>query len=320
MLSIMQGWCNYELQDLHDERERAIVCGVSVDEVRQGVKGIVLSESLEESSKKATAILKRGQWPRFFFTKGGQGGIARKTYLENVGGKLATNLWLHKEVGHTDEAKKEMLAIFDGKALFDTPKPTRLLEFVLRIASAPDSIILDSFAGSGTTAHAVLNLNKQDGGHRRFILVEMNDYAETITAERVRRVMKGYGEEKNAVEGTDGNFSFYELGAPLMIGELLNPAVSTPKVREYVYFMETKDVLPQDNPDEPYLLGVHGQAAYYFVFEPDRATVLDDAILATLRTSAEEYVIYADLCMLSAEEMDRLYITFKKIPRDISRL
>lgn len=74
--------------------------------------GIVLSKSLEESAAHATFVYKRGQWPRFFFTKGGQGGIARKTYLENVGGKLPTNFWSHNDTGHTDEAKKELLSNF----------------------------------------------------------------------------------------------------------------------------------------------------------------------------------------------------------------
>lgn len=89
-----------------------------------------------------------------------------------------------------------MLAIFNGKATFDTPKPRRLLEYVLTIAGNQDTLILDSFAGSGTTAHAVLNMNKADGGNRKFILVEMMDYADSITAERVKRVIDGYGEDK----------------------------------------------------------------------------------------------------------------------------
>lgn len=91
-----------------------------------------------------------------------------------------------------------MLNIFGGKTTFDTPKPTRLLQFILTIATNKDSIILDSFAGSGTTAHAVLNMNKADGGNRKFICIEMMDYADTITAERVKRVINGYGEEKSS--------------------------------------------------------------------------------------------------------------------------
>ena len=159
MLEIMQGWCEYELKELNDAQERAAVCGISTDEVRKGVKAIMLSESLEVSAKKAQTVYDRGQWPRFFFTKGGKGGIARKTYLDNVGGKLPSNFWSYSEVGHTDEAKKELLAIFTGKAPFDTPKPTRLIERILEIASHNDSIVLDFFAGSGTTGHGVLKLS-----------------------------------------------------------------------------------------------------------------------------------------------------------------
>lgn len=87
---------------------------------------------------------------------------------------------------------------------------------------------MDSFGGSGTTAHAVLDLNR-DGGNRKFILVEMGDYADSITAERVKRVIHGYGEGKNAVEGTGGNFSFYDLGEPLLMGDCLNEAVAPEK-------------------------------------------------------------------------------------------
>lgn len=320
MLEIMQGWCDYELRDLHDDEKRAEVCGVSVNDVRKGVMGIVLSKSLEESAAHATFVYKRGQWPRFFFTKGGQGGIARKTYLENVGGKLPTNFWSHNDTGHTDEAKKELLSIFKGKAPFDTPKPSRLIQFVLQIVGDKDAIILDSFAGSGTTAHAVLNMNKQDGGNRKFILVEMGDYAESITAERVRRVINGYGEGNKAVEGTGGGFSFYELGEALLINGMLNPNAAEEKIRAYVYYTETRCALPAASENEKYLLGVHENHAYYFYYEANRMTTLNRAFLQTIQTRAEGYLIYADSNTLSAEDMARFHITFKKIPRDIAAL
>lgn len=192
MLDYMNGWCEYELQDLHDDERRAEVCGIPASQVRPGVKAIVLKQSLEESRTKAQAVYDRGQWPRFYFTKGGQGGIRRKTYLENVEGKLVTNLWPYTEVGHTDEAKKELKEYFGGKSPFDTPKPTRLIERILQIATKEDSIILDAFAGSGTTMHAALRLNKRDHGMRKTILIELMDYAKSITAERVRKVMAGY--------------------------------------------------------------------------------------------------------------------------------
>ena len=219
MLAIMNGWCEYELKEIDDINERALICGVAEGDVRKNVKAIVLKKSLSESKEHAEKVLKKGPWPKFFFTKNGKGGIARKTYLKNVGGKLPTNLWKHDDVGHTDEAKKEMLNIFGGKTTFDTPKPTRLLQFILTIATNKDSIILDSFAGSGTTAHAVLNMNKADGGNRKFICIEMMDYADTITAERVKRVINGYGEGKKTVDGTGGNFSYYELGEPLLVDD-----------------------------------------------------------------------------------------------------
>lgn len=321
MLDILRGWCEYELKDLHDEHQRAIICGVPEDEVRKGVMGIVLSKPLKESAEKAKKVLERGQWPRLFFTKGGKGGIARKTYLDNVGGRLPTNFWPHTEVGHTDEAKKQMLSIFNGRTTFDTPKPTRLVERILQIATDKDSIILDSFAGSGTTAHAVLNMNKADGGNRKFILVEMMDYAESITAERVRRVIDGYGEGNGAVPGTGGSFSFYDLGEPLLHPDhTLNETVGVDKIRQYVYFMETKTPLGASSADEPYLLGTHLGTAYYFYYEKESVTTLSHDFLASIQTKADGYVIYADLCLLSAEELERYRITFKKIPRDISRL
>ena len=319
-LEIMRSWCDYELRDLHDDEKRAEVCGTSIDAVRKGVMGIVLSKSLEESAAQATLVYKRGQWPKFYFTKGGKGGIRRKTYLENVGGKPPTNLWLYTDTGHTDEAKKELLSIFKGKSPFNTPKPSRLIQFVLQIVGDKDAIILDSFAGSGTTAHAVLNMNKQDGGNRKFILVEMGDYAESITAERVRRVINGYGEGSKAVEGTGGGFSFYELGDALLINGMLNPNAAEEKIRAYVYYTETRCALPAASENEKYLLGVHENHAYYFYYEANRMTTLNRAFLQTIQTRAEGYLIYADSNMLSAEDMARFHITFKKIPRDIAAL
>lgn len=320
MLAIMNGWCEYELKEIDDINERALICGVAEGDVRKNVKAIVLKKSLSESKEHAEKVLKKGPWPKFFFTKNGKGGIARKTYLKNVGGKLPTNLWKHDDVGHTDEAKKEMLNIFGGKTTFDTPKPTRLLQFILTIATNKDSIILDSFAGSGTTAHAVLNMNKADGGNRKFICIEMMDYADTITAERIKRVINGYGEEKKAVDGTGGNFSYYELGEPLLVDDKLNNAVSTEKIREYIYYMETKQALPEAAADEPMLLGVYHGAAYYFNYEKDASTTLNAAFLKSIKTQAEAYVIYADTCVISDNKLQQFNITFKKIPRDIARL
>lgn len=322
MLKYMNGWAKYELRQLDDAKERAEICGVPENEVRPDVMALMLADSLDNAAANAQKILKRGQWPRFYFTQNGKGGIRRKTYIDSVEGKPPTNLWQYADVGHTDEAAKTLKGIFGGRATFDTPKPMRLVERVLQIAGEREALILDSFAGSGTTAHAVLNMNKADGGNRKFILVEMGNYAGSITAERVKRVIDGYGEGKKAVEGTGGNFSYYELGPVLLLPDgNLNEEVGAQKIREYVYYMETKDPLPTEQPkDEPYFMGLCRNTAYYFYYERESVTTLDHTFLATIQTKAEGYTIYADLCAIPQETLRKYNITFKKIPRDIARL
>ena len=250
--------------------------------------------------------------------------LIRRTYLYELGGLTPSNLWYDLEVtGHTRRAKYDLKKLFPEVKvtdLFSTPKPALLIEYILQLASDSDSIVLDSFAGSGTTAHAVLNMNKADGGNRKFILVEMMDYADSITAERVKRVIQGYGTGKQAAEGTGGGFSYYELGEPLMNGDNLNEEVGIDKIREYVFFTETKCRLPEAHGDEPYYLGEHANNAYYFYYERDAITTLNRDFLRTVKTKADGYVIYADLCTLSEEELERHHITFKKIPRDITKL
>ena len=114
--------------------------------------------------------------------------------------RVPQTMWFYDEVGHTQEAKKELLELVDfdtSDDVFITPKPTRLIQRILQIATDKDSIVLDSFAGSGTTGHAVLKQNAEDGGNRRFILVEMDDeIADNVTAERVKRVADGYTNAK----------------------------------------------------------------------------------------------------------------------------
>ncbi|MGB0888456.1 MAG: site-specific DNA-methyltransferase, partial [Vicingaceae bacterium] len=174
--------------------------------------------------------------------------------------------------------------------------------------------------GSGTTAHAVLNLNKQDGGNRKFILIEMEEYANDITAERVKRVANGYGEDKKAVEGTGGAFDFYELGLPLFDEkENLNEQVGIEKIREYIWFSETRTSYSNALETNNYELGVKEETVYYFIYEKDRLTTLDFDALELIKTKGEQYVIYADNCLLPKEFMAKKNIIFKKIPRDITR-
>ncbi len=245
-----------------------------------------------------------------------------KRYLNEVQeGQPPDTVLKEEKVGFNSDGTKILAQILGIDKAFSQPKPVQLIEYLIGIMPYDkDSIILDSFAGSGTTAHAVLNLNKQDGGNRKFILIEMMDYAETITAERVKRVIKGYGEGKKKVEGAGGGFSYYELGDPLMNGEFLNEDVGADAIRRYVYFTETKQTLPADNVEEPYYLGTHLGVAYYFYYEREKITALSWEFLSSVRVKAESYVIYADICALSVEELIAERITFKKIPRDIKRI
>lgn len=204
---------------------------------------------------------------------------------------------------------------------FDFPKPVDLVTYLLSFYCRQDDVVLDSFAGSGTTAHAVLNMNKKDGGNRKFILVEMGDYADTITAERVKRVIDGYGEGKNAVDGTGGNFSYYELGSPLFLHDgTINNDIDTAEIRKYIWYTETNGLEYAENEQEKYYLGSHNDTAYYFYYEKDKATILDYSFLATVNVKNQAYIIYADCCALSDIDLQKWNITFKKIPRDIEHI
>ena len=221
------------------------------------------------------------------------------------------------------QAKAQLREIFETADLFDTPKPVNLIERILRLIGDSNAIVLDSFAGSGTTAHAVLKINAEDGGNRRFILVEMMDYAETVTAERVKRVIDGYGEGDKAVPGIGGGFGYYELGEPLMIGEVLNESLPVENIRDYVWHTETRgrgDIPLSESKADPYLLGVADNVAYYFCYERSKKTTLNRQLLKKLKTKADRYVIYADVCLMDAAELKKMNIVFKKIPRDITRL
>lgn len=226
-------------------------------------------------------------------------------YVPPQTGKLLSDNWMD-------------ILLSGSYAGFDTEKNVLLLDRIIGWITSGDDIILDSFAGSGTTAHAVLNMNKEHGNNCKYILIEMMDYADSLTADRVKRVITGK-ERKKTVEGTGGNFSYYELGEELMKDGRLNETISPEKIREYIYFTETKNP-PEKKPDEPYFLGTYVGTAYYFYYERSELTALNREFLHTVKTRADAYVIYADMCTLSERELEKYHITFKKIPRDITKL
>jgi len=206
---------------------------------------------------------------------------------------------------------------------FSYPKPTELIKYLISFgAQEQNSIILDSFAGSGTTAHAVLKLNLEDGGKRKFIVVqldeptengEMVNIAEEVTSKRIK---------KNIIDlGLNDGFDFYEVGQPLFFEDgNLNESVGILKIRSYVWYTETKIGFTEETHlDNKFFLGKKDETAYYFNYEPNETTTLNHEFLATIKTKAEQYVIYADNCLLTKEFMSKHNIIFKKIPRDITR-
>ena len=221
MLAIMKEWMPYELKDIGDEEKRASVCGLSVEDVRKGVKAIVAVD-FNLNLPTAKKLFKEGPWPRLYFTGNeGKGGIRRKTYISEVEGLMVTNFWPHTETGHTDEATKELKELFDGVIPFDKPKPVRLLQRILQIASNDNDIILDFFSGAATTAHAVMLLNAiETDSNRKFIMVQIPEATDNpdypticeVGKERIRRAgIKLKNESPLTTQDLDTGFRVYKL-------------------------------------------------------------------------------------------------------------
>jgi adenine-specific DNA-methyltransferase len=245
----------------------------------------------------------------------------RKSYLFEVDSEPLPSVIYKDGRAGTLEVEKIL-----GKGVFQFPKDTDVLAILLGLQGKKDALILDSFAGSGSTAHAVLKLNAQDGGTRRFIMVEMMDYADTITAERTRCVMAGYSAGKRQIAGLGGGFDFYTVGDPLFLDEdVLNEAVGVELIRDYAAYAEgivLEDRTTGNSPYTPYLLGLNADTAWVFHYEPDIVTSLDMDFLSTLKFGNKKpktAIIYADKCLLSKDFMAKHGIIFKKVPRDITR-
>ena len=240
-------------------------------------------------------------------------------YMDKRGESVTVKEHTHwdKKEFNSDNAVQEFKNLGFSNQAFTFPKSSALIRHIIYLSTDKNSIVLDSFAGSGTTAHAVLKLNKEDGGNRNFILVEMEDYAERITAERVKRVIQGYGDIE---EGTGGDFNFYEIGEPLLVDDDLNESVPLERIRAYVWYTETKTPYIEPSGASTAFLGTYKDTAYYFHYEKDSRTSLDFEFLQTISEKTANYVIYADECALGDDFLASHYITFKKIPRDISKL
>jgi adenine-specific DNA-methyltransferase len=246
-------------------------------------------------------------------------------------GIVPTSWWTFDEAGHNDEAKKELEIIFAKKYPFDTPKPSRLLIRLFQISCDKDDIILDSFAGSGTTAHAVLDLNKKDGGNRKFILVECEDYADEITAERVRRVSRGVpgARDEKLREGLGGTFSYYELGDPIDTDAMLDGSdlPSFEDLAKYTFHTATGEKLDiKQLEPENYYVGSSKTFEVFMIYEPDKKRLKELALNSTLaeqihvRFPNKRKLVYAPCCYLEDWRLGDLNISFAQLPFEIYRI
>jgi site-specific DNA-methyltransferase (adenine-specific)/adenine-specific DNA-methyltransferase len=271
---------------------------------------------------------------RIWWGKNGDNVPRVKRFLSDVkAGLVPETLWPYSEVGHTQEAKKELVTTMDfaeSQSVFITPKPTRLIERIAQIASNPGDLILDSFMGSGTTAHAVLKLNaaQPDQPPRHFIGIEMEPtIAKDVTAERVRRVASGYTNAKNeTVPGLGGGFRYCRLDAPLFSAMgVINPDVRFGQLARHVYFTETGEPLPRERVPTTPLIGVSRGTGVYLLFNgilgdhsANGGNVLTRAILAKLPAHPGPKVIYAYGCQLGEERLRAEQITFRQTPYEIA--
>ena len=251
-----------------------------------------------------------------------------KRFLSEVKpGMVPETIWTYKEVGHTQRAKKTLLEIFpDDFPIFTTIKPVDLVSRILRLATDKDSIVLDSFAGSGTTAHAVLALNKEDGGNRRFVLVECEDYVDTLTAERVRRVVKGVPEAKDEAlqAGLGGTFSYFKLGKPLRKESMLKPSglPEYEKLASYVYFTATgEEFEPAQIDRDTWFIGASSAYDVFLIYDAEVDVLKNMALTLEIARSLPDRgrprLVFAPTKYLDTEMLHQHRITFSQLPFEI---
>jgi adenine-specific DNA-methyltransferase len=260
---------------------------------------------------------------RVYFPKGGAGKPRIKQFAGEEAGLVPMSLWLAEEVGTNEESKKEILALFDHDTPFGTPKPERLMERIVRIATNPGDLVLDSFLGSGTTAAVAHKMG------RRWIGVEMGDHAITHCAPRLRKVIEGEQGGISQALGWQGGggFAFYRLGEAVFDEDgAINPGVSFAPLAAHIWFAETGQ--PMASPHSGPFLGSHeghGYALLYNGILGDKSVsggnVLTRKTLGMIRATAGGFVgrmtVYGEACRLSPETLKAEGIVFKQTPYDV---
>lgn len=256
---------------------------------------------------------------RIWFGKNGKGMPRRKTFLSETEGQTPWSWWPNSEVGHTQESKKEIKALFGADDAFDTPKPERLIQRILHIATNPGDLVLDSFLGSGTTAAVAHKMG------RRYIGIEMGEHAETHCLPRLQKVIEGeQGGISEAVSWQGGGgFRFYKLGESIFDEDgAIREQTPFAQLAAHVWFCETGEPLP-GRADSPFL-GVHDGTAYYLLYngilgdkKPQGGNVLTRRVLESLPPWDGPKVLYGERTMLSPQRMKELNMVFKQTPYDI---
>lgn len=227
--------------------------------------------------------------------------------------------------GRTETGNEILRTILTG-ADFTYPKPPELIKHLLSIYTDKDSVILDSFAGSGTTAQAVLELNKEDGGNRKFILVEMEDYADKITAERIRRVIRGVPNSKNEnlKNGLGDSFSYFTLGQAIDEAGLLSGKnlPSYNQMARYLFYTATGEEFNETKVDEPKnYIGSSSDYEIYLLYKPDlnylKSTALNLSFAESLPPSNKRQLIFAPAKYLDADHLAKFNIVFAQLPYEI---
>ncbi|WP_219898529.1 site-specific DNA-methyltransferase [Phormidesmis priestleyi] len=260
------------------------------------------------------------------------GGIPRlKRFRSEVReGVVPSTWWDRKFAGDNQKARREIKKLFEElDNPFDSPKPVSLLKLIFKIATEDDSIILDSFAGSGTTAHAVSSLNQEDGGNRQFILVEMENYADSLTAERVRRVIQGVpnAKDKTLKDGLGGSFSFFELGDPIEMQAILegNSLPAYEDLARYVFYTATGDEFDLTKVEvDRYFIGESNDFEVYLLYQPDlnylRSTALDLGKAEKLglpKPNSKKRLFFAPMKYLDIDTLERYRIEYCQLPFEI---
>lgn len=249
-----------------------------------------------------------------------------RIYADTSTGRPPETIFTNSFAGGSRTAKAEIKAILPTGKTFTTPKPTQFIGRILEIATDKDSLVLDSFAGSGTTAHAVLKKNKEDGGERKFILVEMDpSISKMITRERIKRTVEGYRTKKELQPGLGGGFRYCQLGEPLFdeTGEI-RKSVSFTDLARHVWFTETGEPLPRERVRRNPFLGDFRGAGIYLLYNgiladksPEGGNVLTRSILADLPSFDGPRVIYCAGCRIGADRLRREGITIRQTPYEI---